>query len=288
MPLVPKPIVRLVSKRYVAGSSLNDAIKTVRSLNNQGMCATMDLLGESAQDKESCTMAVSEYFDVLEAIKQKKLDCNISIKLTQLGLLIDSDLCYENVSKIVAKAVSTNNFVRVDMEDSGVTDKTINLFMKLKKEYDNVGIVVQAYMRQSLSDVKKLASVKSNFRLCKGIYDEPRNIAYKDPQIVNDNFAYLIRLALESGSYVGIATHDEKIVWQGLKLVDELDLERNQYEFQMLLGVDPELRSILVKDNHRLRVYVPYGKEWYAYSMRRLKENPKIAIYIIKALFGLR
>ncbi|MBD3374186.1 proline dehydrogenase [candidate division KSB1 bacterium] len=288
MPLVPKPIVRLVSKRYVAGSTLAEAIETVKSLNSQGMCATMDLLGESSHDKESCNMAVNEYLNVLEAIDKEKLDCNISIKLTQLGLLIDHDLCYENISKIVAKAASVNNFVRVDMEDSSVTDQTIDLFLKLKKEYDNVGIVIQAYMRQSLSDVRKLSSIKSNFRLCKGIYDEPRKIAYKDPQIVNDNFAYLIRVALQAGSYVGIATHDEKVVWQSLKLIDELDLERNQYEFQMLLGVDPELRSILVNDNHRLRVYVPYGKEWYAYSMRRLKENPKIAIYIIRALFGLR
>ncbi len=288
MPLIPKPIVWMVSKRYVAGSRLEDSVSTVKTLNDKGMVATMDVLGESSHKKEECEEAVQEYFDVLERIDKEKLNCNISVKPTQLGMLIDTDYCYENLKKIIDKAKHYNNFVRIDMEDAGVTGKTIDIFLRLQKEYDNTGIVLQAYLRRSLDDVKQLVKTRTNFRLCKGIYVEPRKIAYKDPQTVNDNFALLIEEALGAGSYVGIATHDERVTWHGLKTIHKLNLEKNQYEFQMLLGVDEELRDILVKEGHRMRIYVPYGKQWHAYCMRRLKENPRIALYVTKALFGIK
>jgi proline dehydrogenase len=287
MPVIPKPIVRLVSKRYIAGDSLPDALRTVKQLNAQGMVATMDVLGESAEKAEESAAAVEEYFRVLDAIDKERLDCNVSVKPTQLGMLIDKDLCYENIKKIVQKAAAYKNFVRIDMEDSSVTSETIDLFLKLRKEYDCVGIVIQAYLRRSIDDVSRLVPLKTNFRLCKGIYIEPREIAYKDPDIVVKNFAFLVEKTLRAGCYIGIATHDEKVVWESLRIIDRLGCKRDAFEFQMLLGVDEQLRKILVDTGYRLRVYVPYGRQWYAYSRRRLKENPKIALYIIKALFRI-
>ncbi|RPI01204.1 MAG: proline dehydrogenase [Calditrichaeota bacterium] len=285
MPVVPKPIVKIFSKRYVAGDRLEHAVATVKNLNRQGILATMDVLGESTTRAEDTTAYVEEYFSVLQTIADEKLDCNISVKPTQLGLLIDAELCYQNIKKILTAASQLNNFVRIDMENSDCTSATIALYDRLRQEFSNVGIVLQAYMRRSLDDLKQLMQKGANFRLCKGIYVERREIAYKDPQIINDNFALLIETALRSGSYVGIATHDEIVAWHGLRLIDQLKINREQVEFQMLLGVDEQLRTILTIAGHRLRVYVPYGKQWYAYCMRRLKENPKIAMYIIKALF---
>ena len=205
-----------------------------------------------------------------------------------MGLQIDTELCYQNIHKIVKKAKSLNNFVRIDMEDSPYTSSTIEIFTRLKKEFQNVGTVLQAYMRRSIDDLNALIKIKTNLRICKGIYDEARSIAFKDPFIVNQNFALMIEKGLQSNCYIGIATHDEKVVWEGLKCIDSLQLDRSQYEFQMLLGVDEELKKIILDEGHKLRIYVPYGEEWYAYSMRRLKENPKIAVYIMKAFFGLK
>jgi proline dehydrogenase len=288
LPLVPKLIVRWVSKPYVAGAKLEDAIRTVKQLNQQGMCATLDVLGESTLNQKLCEEAVADYHHVLDAIQQENLDCNISLKLTQLGLLIDPALCLQNVRRIVEKAAQADIFVRVDMEDAAVTSATIDLFLQLHQEFPKSGIVLQAYLRRSLQDVKKLAAQKINFRLCKGIYIEPRTIAYKNAGIINDNFTLLLESAFRAGSYVGIATHDEKMVWQGLRLIEELGLQHDQYEFQMLLGVDLELRNILVKAGHQLRVYVPFGRHWYAYCVRRLKENPQIAVHVMKAMFGVK
>lgn len=287
MPLVPKFIVKYFSKPYVAGAKLEDAADTVRELNKQGILATLDVLGESAKEKEESEEAVKDYFRALETIQAEHLDCNISVKPTQLGLLLDKEFCYKNLKRIIRKAQSYDNFVRIDMEDSSCTSDTIELFLRLQKEFNNVGIVIQAYLRRSLDDVKILAKTRTNFRICKGIYIESRNIAYKDYAIVNDNFVLLLETALKSRCYVGIATHDEIMTWHGLRLIHQLGLSRNEYEFQMLLGVDEQLRDILVAAGHRLRVYVPYGKNWYAYSMRRLKENPRMALYIIRAIFRL-
>ena len=285
MPLVPKFIVRLFSKRYVAGAELDDAVAAVKSLNARGVMATMDVLGESTSDEQKTGNYVEEYLTVLQRLEDEQLDCNISLKPTQLGLLINPDLCYENIKKIVEKAKQLDNFVRIDMEDSGCTTETINIYKKLRSQFDNVGLVLQAYLRRTIDDLVEMSADKSNFRICKGIYIEPRQIAYKDPHLINENFAYLLETAFKRKSYVGIATHDEKVVWHALRIIEQLNLQPQVYEFQMLYGVDEELGSIIVKGGHRLRIYVPYGKEWYAYVMRRLKENPTIAMYVLKALF---
>ena len=187
---------------------------------------------------------------------------------------------------MVEEARKFDNFVRIDMEDTPYTTDTYNLYLTLKQEYPRVGTVMQAYLRRSHQDVIDLAKQGPiNLRLCKGIYIEPRALAYKDPYIVNRNYALLLEELFRHQAYVGIATHDEKLVWEGLRLVRQYQLSRNDYEFQMLLGVDRELRDIIVKAGHRLRVYVPYGTEWYPYSMRRMKENPQIAMHVLRNLF---
>ena len=285
MPVVPKPIVRLFAKPYVAGDKLEHAVKTVKSLNQKGIMATMDILGESTENEPDTHAYVAEYLDVLRTIEEENLDCYISLKPTQLGLLISKNLCYSNIKTIVQEAKTHGNFVRIDMEDSDCTSDTIEIYERLRQEFENVGVVIQAYLRRSLEDVNQLCQTPANLRICKGIYIEPRDIAYKDGEIVNNNFAWLVETALAQKSYVGIATHDEKVVWHALRIIDSLGLKREEYEFQMLLGVDEQLRDILVNAGHRLRVYVPYGKQWYAYVVRRLKENPKIASYVLKALF---
>ena len=284
MPIIPKPVVRLVSNRYVAGPELANAVKTVKVLNATGATATMDVLGESAQTLDESREAVAEYLRVLESIVSENLDCNISLKPTQLGLLLDKEACYHNIHTILTDARQRNIFVRVDMEDASCTSSTIELYKRLRAEFDNVGIVIQAYLRRSPADLDQLIPLGTNFRLCKGIYNEPRAIAWKTHKTVNDNFIHLIDKALSASCYVGIATHDEEIVCGGMHIIDRLGLKKDQYEFQMLLGVDEELRRIIINAGHTLRVYVPYGQKWYAYSMRRLKENPKIAGYIAKAV----
>jgi proline dehydrogenase len=288
LPLIPKPVVGLFSKPYIAGNCLDAAAECVKKLNARGVMATMDLLGESAHREQECRAAVEEYFRILERIDGEKLDCNISLKPTQLGLLFDAELCYRNIKDIVQKAREFDNFVRIDMEDSSCTSDTIEIYNRLREEFDNVGIVIQVYLRRSISDIHKLLEKNANLRLCKGIYIEPRDICYRDPEIVNSNFGYLIEKSLKAGSYVGIATHDEKVIWETLRIVDQLALDPEGYEFQMLLGVGEALCRILVDSGHRMRIYVPYGERWYAYSMRRLKENPKIAFYILKALLGVK
>ena len=282
LPYVPKPIVGFFSKNYIAGEMLEDAVQTVKDLMAQGMCATIDVLGEEVKRKEDSLAAVEEYKRTLQVIQEEKLDANISVKPTHMGLHLDKEFCYQNIKTLAEEAKKYNNFVRIDMEDSSTTSDTLDIYLRLRKEYDNVGTVLQSYLRRTINDINHLLPVKPNLRLCKGIYNEPRVIAYKDKEIINYNFNYALKKLLTNGCYVGIATHDEKLVWYALKLIEELGLKRNQYEFQMLLGVDHELRRILVNAGHRLRVYVPFGKEWFAYSTRRLKENPEIAGHIMR------
>ena len=287
LPLVPKPIVRKVSSRYIAGDTLGDAVEVIRDLQQQGVCATMDILGEYITHKELALNAVEHYIQALDRIKAENLDSNISVKLTQLGLELDFDFCLQNIRKVVEAAKAHENFVRIDMEDSSCTTRTIEIYRRLRRDFDNVGLVLQAYLRRSMRDLRDLidSGIRLNIRLCKGIYDEPRQIAYKDPAVINFNYVAMLTTMFENGVYVGIATHDEKLVWHALQLIEKYRLTREQYEFQMLLGVDEELRRIIVADGHRLRVYVPFGKFWYPYSLRRLKENPKIAGYIIQNFF---
>lgn len=289
LPLVPKPLVRHFADPYIAGERLEDAIRTVKTLNRQGACATIDVLGESVTRLEETKVAVQRYMKVIDAIRKEELDANISIKPTQLGLGIDFDACKANYMQIIEKLRETNMFVRIDMEDSPYTTLTLDLHEALRKEYDQVGVVIQAYMRRSMNDLKeRLIPGKANIRLCKGIYIEPAEIAYKNFDVVRQNYVRLLRKALESGIYVGIATHDEVLVYEAYKIIEDLGLEKDKYEFQMLLGVTETLRRQIIADGHKMRVYVPFGQDWYAYSTRRLKENPKVAGYVFKDIFHLR
>jgi proline dehydrogenase len=288
LPFVPKPIVGYFSKPYIAGSNWEDALKVIKELNRKGIMATVDLLGEEITKKEQSTAAAEEYMKILYEIDKLKLDANVSVKPTHMGLLLDKDFCYHNIREIVNIAAKFNNFVRIDMEDHETTDDTIDFYLRLKDEFgEHVGTVIQAYMRRTMDDIDRLIEHKANLRLCKGIYDEPREIAYKDMFSINDNYNYNLRKLLESGCYTGIATHDEKLVWYALSVINDLKLDKNRYEFQMLLGVDEQLRDIILNSGHRMRVYVPYGKDWYAYSTRRLKENPRMAGYILRKILHL-
>ncbi len=285
MPLVPKPVVRRISARYVAGESLDDAIATVRDLNAKGARATLDVLGEFVATQDEASKAADEYIEALEAIDRDSLDSNVSVKLTHMGLLLDREFCYGNVRRIVEAAAAKKNFVRIDMEDSPVTSDTLAIYRRLREDFDNVGFVIQAYMRRSLDDLIAMRDLKPSVRVCKGIYVEPRKIAYKDRTVVIKNFGLLVEELVKNDGYVAIATHDERCVWEALRILYRYDVPKDRYEFQMLLGVDHELRDLLIDRGHPLRVYIPFGRSWYAYSMRRLKENPTIAWYVTKNLF---
>jgi proline dehydrogenase len=284
--VIPRPIVRRISRRYIAGDTLDEAVSTVRDLNRQGCVATIDVLGESTESKADAAATLRDYKKVIDALDEHGLESGISVKLTGLGLDLDEELCRANLEEIVSYAARVGRFVRVDMEDSPYTSATLDMVMDLHERHENVGAVIQAYMRRSLEDICRLIEAGVSVRLCKGIYDEPRRVAYKDFDTVRQNYIFLLDELLKGGSYVGIATHDEFLVWHALRLIHQLDVPEDRYEFQMLLGVDEELRRILVAAGHKLRVYVPFGEDWYEYSSRRLKENPKIAGYVSRDVVG--
>ena len=285
IPAVPRPMVRYFAGRYIAGETLRDAIATVRALNAAGVCATLDVLGEDVTSRDEAVASREQSNEVLHAIAREKLDSNLSIKLTSLGLKLDTGFCAENVREILRVAATHNIFVRFDMEDSTCTTDTIGIFRGLHREFPNTGIVLQAYMRRSADDASVLLEERPNFRLCKGIYRERKEIAFQLREEVQQNFIALLGTMLKRGAYVGIATHDSVLVDAAEGLIRDLALRKDQYEFQMLLGVRPELRKRLVRDGHRVRLYVPFGEHWYGYSTRRFKENPEIAGYVFKALF---
>lgn len=284
---LPESVVYIFAKNYIAGENLSDAVRVTKELNKKGIIATMDVLGEAITTKEEATEEKEECLRVLEAIHENNLDANLSIKPTSLGLSIDEEFFLQNLREVLVKAKELNNFVRVDMEDSPYTTKTINNFLKLQKEFDNVGIVVQAYLKRTEKDVIELNKTSTNYRLCKGIYVESPDIAFKDREVIQQNYLKLLKLMLENGSYVGIATHDEYLVQEAYKIIDKMKLGKDKYEFQMLYGVKENLRDKINNDGHKIRVYVPYGKKWYAYSLRRMQENPEIAMYITKSVLKL-
>lgn len=286
LPLIPRAVVGQVAKRYIAGTSLQDGVRTVRELNGRGMMATMDLLGEDVSEAHETHEVRTNILSILQAIRENSLNSNVSVKPTQLGLKIDMELAYQNIRGVVEQANQQSNFVRIDMEDATTTDDTIVVYRRLRANgFANLGVVIQSYLHRSEQDVRALVKEGANFRLCKGIYNESPTIAYKKRQEIRDNFLKLLRIMLEGGSYVGIATHDDFLLDGAAEMVQKLGLGREKYEFQMLLGVREGRRDELVREGHRLRVYVPYGEQWYAYSTRRLKENPMMAWYITKALF---
>ncbi|MCX7610856.1 MAG: proline dehydrogenase family protein [Ignavibacterium sp.] len=282
--LMPKPIVGFFSKRYIAGDTLEDGIRTVQQLNSKGIYATLDVLGEAIQNRQEAIHYKNQAIEVLEAIDKFKLKANLSIKPTQMGLNINLDFAYEQIREIVAKAKEIQSFVRIDMEDSSTTDNTIEVYKRVFQEFKNVGIVIQAYLKRSLNDVIILNKIGTNYRLCKGIYVEPPTIALKDKQAIRDNFMRILKQMFIDGNYVGIATHDKYLIDESYKLIKELNIPKDKFEFQMLLGVREDLRDKINNDGYKIRIYVPFGKDWYAYSIRRLKENPSIARHIVKSI----
>jgi proline dehydrogenase len=277
LPAVPKPIVQRLSSRYIAGPDIDDAIRVVKRLNAKGKLATVDVLGEEISSADEARALAGQYDDVLARIDDEGLDANISVKLTGFGLELDADLCRENLEAVVLDAAARGSFVRIDMEDSSTTDRTLALYRELRGAgHQNLGVVLQAYLRRTIDDLRGL----ENVRLCKGIYVEPSEIAYREYDAVRANFVRCLEALVEQGSYVGIATHDEHLIVEALRIISEAGVARDRYEFQMLLGVRPDRADELVAQGHELRVYVPYGTQWYEYSVRRLQENPKIAGYV--------
>jgi proline dehydrogenase len=285
LPAVPKPVVQLFSSRYIAGPTLDDAIRVVKQLNGDGKLATIDVLGEEISRESEGRAIARAYRDVFVAIERERLDSNVSVKPTALGLDLSYDLCRENLESVLREAAKSGNFVRIDMEDSSTTSETLRLYRDLRERgFDNVGVVLQAYLRRSLDDARALADLRPNVRLCKGIYVEPHSIAFTDHDAVRANFVRCLDALLDAGAYVGVATHDEWLIGQALARVEQLAPTR--YEFQMLLGVREQRASELVEAGQRLRVYVPFGRHWYEYSLRRLQENPAMAGTIARATVG--
>jgi len=289
LPFIPRFLVGRIARRYVAGERLEDALAVVRGLNQEGATATLDLLGEAVSHREQAARAEAAYLSILERIDAAGLDANVSLKPTQLGLLLDEAACREHIGRIVERAASLDNFVRIDMEDKSTTDATLRIYADLHRRFGDamhghVGVVLQAYMRRTLADIGRLPASLANVRLCKGIYIEPREDAWKGFDTVRQNYLAALEKLLARGVYVGIATHDEYLACGATALIDRLAIPRDRYEFQMLLGVDAQLRRILLAAGHRLRVYVPYGRDWYQYSTRRLRENPEIAGHVMRAV----
>jgi proline dehydrogenase len=281
LPAVPRPVVQRLSSRYIAGPSVDDALSVLADLNAAGKLATVDVLGEEISNADEARAIAGQYHDVLARIDEEGLDANVSVKLTALGLELDHALCAEILENVVSDAAARGSFVRIDMEDSSTTERTLHLYRSLRADgHANVGVVLQAYLRRTYDDLEGL----DNVRLCKGIYVEPASIAYRDFHEVRANYVRCLERLVEQGSYVGIATHDEYLIDEALRIVQGVSADK--YEFQMLLGVRTERGDQLVADGHRLRVYVPYGSHWYEYSLRRLQENPKIAGYIAADTVG--
>lgn len=288
--MMPKNIIGFFSRKYIAGESLEDGINVVKQLNAKGIYATMDVLGEAVKNKEESLVAKNKAMEVLDAIEKHKLMANLSIKPTQMGLLIEEEFAYQQILELVKRAHEINNFVRIDMEDSSTTDITINLYKRIYQQYKNVGVVIQAYLKRSFDDVVVLNKLGTNYRLCKGIYVEPASIAIKDRQAIRENYLKILKQMFIDGNYVGIATHDKYLIDEAYKMIREMNIPKDKFEFQMLLGVREDLRDKINNDGYKIRVYVPFGKDWYAYSVRRLKENPSIAGHIVKSFltFGKR
>jgi proline dehydrogenase len=287
LPAVPKQVVRRISEHYIAGEELDDALGVVLQLNAEGKLATLDVLGEEVTDPEEARAIAGAYREAIDAFKRGSLDSNISVKPTALGLNLGYELCRENLEDLVRHAAELDNFVRIDMEDSSTTDDTLRIYRELREAgHDNVGIVLQARLKRTIDDVRALAELRPYVRVCKGIYLEPPEIAFRDFEAVQASFVQTLKELLDAGSYVGIATHDEWLFEQGKRLVAEHGLGHDDYEFQMLLGVRPALGDELVRDGHRLRIYTPFGRHWYSYSLRRLQENPKLAGYIAADTFN--
>ena len=282
----PKWFIELFSKSYVAGYSSNEVLSIVEELNSQGFSATIDILGEHVKDLDISKNITQQYCELFENINSKSIDSNISVKPTHIGLDISKNVVLENFNKIIEVARDKSNFLRIDMESSNNTDDTFEIYNSLKNKYPGVGVVLQAYLKRSIDDIENLAGPKFNARLCKGIYKEDSEIAYKEKDMINNNFLEMAKLMLQKNSYACFATHDQQLIDSLVELVEKMKIETTKFEFQVLYGVpmNGKLEKLISK-GYKVRIYVPFGPDWYEYSLRRLKENPNIAGYVIKNLF---
>jgi proline dehydrogenase len=291
LPYFPKKFIWIFSRPYISGETIDDAMRVSKDLNSKNIKVTLDVLGEFIKTLDEAETNKKEYLDLIDVSYRTGIDGNFSVKPTSFGLLIDKNICYQHLREIVAKAASFNGFIRIDMEDSPCTDMEIELFRKLKGEFPaNVGLVVQAYLKRTLNDIKGLTDLNSevnplSFRLCKGIYVEPEAISYKKYGEINQHYLEDLEFLFQNKIHVGIATHNKPLVDGAYNLIEKYKVSKHLYEFQMLYGVTPKLRESIVNEGHTMRVYVPFGEKWFGYSTRRLKENPKMASHIIKAIF---
>jgi proline dehydrogenase len=277
-------VSRRVARRFVAGETLDDAIEAARGLNQAGRSASLDLLGENVSDEAGARNAANGYLAMFDRIAREKLDANVSLKLTQLGLDLSEALCEELVEKIVAHATSQGNFVRIDMEGSAYTQRTVDITTRVRAKYTDVGTVMQAYLYRAEQDVRDLLSVGCRLRLCKGAYQEPPGIAFPEKADVDRNYVELMKLMLPSGIYHGIATHDPAMIQATKHFVREKNIGRDQFEFQMLYGIRTDLQQQLVREGYRLRIYIPFGTDWFPYFMRRLAERPANLAFFLRNL----
>lgn len=285
LPIIPKRVVRLVAQRYIAGPSLSDAVKVTRQLMSCGASVTIDVLGEFVTDRDRALAEAEMSKAVVNAIQQQNLNAYVSLKLTSLGLDLDRDFAYENLVAIVRHAAAAGVFVRMDMENTPYTDVTLEFYRKLRNQgSENIGVVIQAYLRRSEADIKALLDYQPSVRLCKGIYVESESVAFKNPEEIRRSYKHLLRLLVDGGANVRIATHDEELLVDAEQLIAQQRIDQTRYQFQMLLGVREERRSAIIAAGHPMCVYVPFGEDWYGYSTRRLKENPQIAGYVAKTV----
>ena len=274
-----------VTRRFIAGENIEDAIVEIQALNKLGVTATFDHLGESTTSRAEAEADVREYVHVLGRIQETGVDSNVSVKLTQLGLDIDEAYCLENTRRIVAEAHQRGNFCRIDMEDTPKTDATLRIFKQLFHEFGNVGIVLQSYLYRTEKDLDEVLAMGARVRLCKGAYNEPAEVAFPEKADVDDNYIKLMQKLLKSGIYHGIATHDRRMIRATQEFAAREGIAKDKFEFQMLYGVSRELMIQLAQEGFRVRAYVPYGEFWYPYFMRRLAERPANVWFVVKGLF---
>ncbi|MFO7989110.1 MAG: proline dehydrogenase family protein [Desulfotignum sp.] len=292
LPHMPEKLVWQFSKQYIAGKTTQQALDASLALNRNNTLVTLDILGEFIENMDQAKDNRDQYIDLINTMEATEVQGNYSIKPTMFGLLLDKQTCSDYMRDIVAAAAAHGNFVRIDMENSPTVDDTIAIFRRIKAEFPkNVGLVLQAYLKRTRSDIEAMLDLKSdeadlNFRLCKGIYVEPPSIAYKKYEEINAHYLEDLEFMFENGIYPGIATHDKPLIEGALNLIRKYDIPKDRYEFQMLYGVTPKQRQSLVDDGHKVRVYVPFGEHWFGYSTRRLKENPAMVTHIVKALFA--
>ena len=286
LPLLPRFIVKILSKKYVAGTEPNEAINAIRALNKKNQSATIDILGEHTEDHKIASEITSSYIQLLDIIHEHGIDCNLSIKPSHIGSDLNYKTTLSNFNSILKRSSEFNNFIRIDMESSKLTSTTVKLYNDLRKTSQNIGIVFQAYLYRTENDIRNL-NKHSNIRLCKGIYKESSDIAYQKYDDINNNYLKLLELAFNRQIYVGIATHDKNLIKSCIDLISKLKISNEMFEFQYLYGVPMNDMIKIYHDNKfKVRSYVPFGKEWYEYSIRRIKENPKIASYVIKNIFS--